>query len=68
MKYVISVEKEEKKSYVKVDMETGKGTPVDDPKAATQLPNKMVAKAILSIVKPVIEEADPGVKVKIEGV
>ena len=68
MKYVISVEKEEKKSYLKVDMSTGKGIPVDDPKHATQLPNKMLAKAILSFVSPLIQEVDPGVNFKIEGV
>ena len=69
MKYVIYVQEKEKENvYVQIDPETGKGMPVADPSQATILDNKLLAKAVLKAIRPIIEKAQPGVLVGIQGI
>lgn len=65
-KYVISVEWQGQKKYVSINLSDGSSTAVEDIAAASCLPNRTVAYAVLRTLRPVVEKTCPDVILSVE--
>lgn len=65
-KYVICVEAEGQKKYVFIDVKNGTSVGVDDKRAATALPNRVVASSVVNSLRPAIKKNKLDAKVYFE--
>lgn len=65
-KYVICVESEGQKKYVFVDVKNGASVGFDDKRAATVLPNRVVASSVVNSLRPAIRKNKLDAKIYLE--